>query len=64
MYGIDEQQGEGTEGLAEIIIGKQRNGPVDTIKLQFVKQYARFENRLGFRPDSLMPAEPSDETPF
>jgi replicative DNA helicase len=64
MYGIDEQQGEGTEGLAEIIIGKQRNGPVDTIKLQFVKQYARFENRLGFRPDSLMPAEPADETPF
>jgi replicative DNA helicase len=64
MFGIEEQQGESTEGLAEIIIGKQRNGPVDTVKLQFKKEYARFENRLGFRPDSIVPAEPMDDSPF
>ncbi len=32
------------QGTAEIIIGKQRNGPIGSINLAFVKQYARFEN--------------------
>ncbi len=35
---------EAPEGIAEIIIGKQRNGPVGTVQLAFVKQYTRFEN--------------------
>jgi replicative DNA helicase len=30
--------------LTEVIIGKQRNGPVGTVKLVFLPQYARFEN--------------------
>jgi replicative DNA helicase len=30
--------------LAEVIIGKQRNGPVGTVKVVFLPQYARFEN--------------------
>jgi replicative DNA helicase len=29
---------------ADIIIGKQRNGPIGDIKLTFMKEYARFEN--------------------
>ncbi|MFO1293426.1 MAG: replicative DNA helicase [Rubrivivax sp.] len=32
-------------GVAEIIVAKQRNGPVDTIKLTFLKPQTRFENR-------------------
>ncbi|MDX8377548.1 MAG: replicative DNA helicase [Mariprofundales bacterium] len=32
------------EGLAEIIISKQRNGPIGDIKLSFIKKFTRFEN--------------------
>jgi replicative DNA helicase len=27
-----------------VIIGKQRNGPIETVKLVFLPQFARFEN--------------------
>jgi replicative DNA helicase len=30
--------------IAEVIIGKQRNGPVGTVRVVFLPQYARFEN--------------------
>ncbi|NQU18678.1 replicative DNA helicase, partial [bacterium] len=32
------------KGLAEAIIAKQRNGPVGSFKLSFIKEYARFDN--------------------
>ncbi len=35
------------KGLAEIIIGKQRNGPLGTVRLTFLGQYTRFENFAG-----------------
>ncbi len=31
-------------GVAEVIIAKQRNGPVDTVEAAFLGQYTRFEN--------------------
>jgi replicative DNA helicase len=32
------------KGIAEIIIGKQRNGPIGKVKLTFLGEYTRFEN--------------------
>ena len=32
------------KGIAEIIIGKQRNGPIGTTRLTFLGQFTRFEN--------------------
>ena len=32
------------KGIAEIIIGKQRNGPIGTVNLAFLPQYTAFEN--------------------
>lgn len=34
------------QGIAEIIIAKQRNGPVGSMKLAFIKEYTRFENLI------------------
>jgi replicative DNA helicase len=35
------------KGIAEIIVGKQRNGPLGTVRLTFLGQYTRFENYAG-----------------
>jgi replicative DNA helicase len=40
-------------GIAELIIGKQRNGPIGTIKMAFIKEYTRFEN-LEWRHDDTL----------
>lgn len=42
VYNKSEDSPE--KGLAEIIIGKQRNGPTGKVKLSFLKDYTRFEN--------------------
>lgn len=35
------------KGIAEIIIGKQRNGPIGSVRLTFQGQYSRFDNYAG-----------------
>ncbi len=44
MYTNEGEPNPESEGVAEIIIGKQRNGPIGDVRLAFLKQYTRFEN--------------------
>ena len=32
------------QGIAELIVGKQRNGPTGVVKLAFIREFTRFEN--------------------
>lgn len=42
-YGLNvDEAGNSTQGMAEIIVAKHRNGAVDTIKLRFRKEQAKF----------------------
>lgn len=66
-FGSGDMQGESTEGIAEVIVGKQRNGPTGEIKLKFIKDYARFENLERFRqqlPAGEEPIAALEEPPF
>lgn len=73
VYGITSYQsgdmaGEQTEGVAEVIISKHRNGPIGEVKLKFLKDYARFENLERFRqhqlPEGEVPVAAIEEPPF
>mgnify|MGYP001358695539 CR=1 FL=1 len=39
------------KGTAEIIIGKQRNGPIGTVRVTFLGMYTKFENYAGMQPE-------------
>src|SRR6266478_660985 len=41
---------EDLRGLADLIIAKQRNGPIGTVPLRFLGQFTRFENRAEDLP--------------
>ncbi len=61
-YGFaNDEEGNSNSGVGEVIIAKHRNGGLETVKLRFVGQFARFENledtfanpRNDFNPNSM-----------
>ena len=53
---------ESLRGLAELIIGKQRNGPIGRVKLAFLREFTRFENLVAdVAEDETPSAPPPDE---
>jgi replicative DNA helicase len=49
-YADTEEERESSEGKADLIIAKQRNGPVGDIKLTFLKEFTRFVDRADDEP--------------
>lgn len=51
-YGIlQDEEGNSNQGIGEIIIAKHRNGALDSVRLRFIKEYARFDNIDGFQDE-------------
>jgi replicative DNA helicase len=47
MYMDKSQPPSDAQGVAELIIAKQRNGPTGVVKLAFIREFTRFENLAG-----------------
>lgn len=64
-YGItDDGQGNSTIGMAELIVAKHRNGPVDSAKTRYIGQFTKFADLETFGEDTygspsagMMPSE-------
>lgn len=41
---LEDEEGQSLKGVAEIIVAKHRNGALETIKLKFTSQFARFSD--------------------
>ncbi|MFN3939398.1 MAG: DnaB-like helicase C-terminal domain-containing protein, partial [Chitinophagales bacterium] len=48
-YGFDEdEEGNPTKGVAEVIVAKHRNGALDKIRVRFIDQYIKFVDMVDF----------------
>ncbi|GIV22627.1 MAG: replicative DNA helicase [Bacteroidia bacterium] len=53
-YGIlQDEEGQPTQGITEVLLSKQRNGPIGKVRLRFISDYMRF---LSLEP-TLLPAD-------
>ncbi|MBZ5608233.1 MAG: replicative DNA helicase [Acidobacteriia bacterium] len=54
---VYKPQDESLRGMAELLIGKQRNGPTGKVNLVFLKEFTKFENRTNDLGEDLMGGE-------
>ena len=59
-YDITESEGVSLKGIAEIIVAKHRNGALETVKLKFIDQFAKFTNLDEFDFSSLKDGDGMD----
>ncbi len=55
---MEDESGQSLKGVAEIIIAKHRNGALDTIKLRFADQFAKFSDLEDINFDSFPSRDP------
>jgi replicative DNA helicase len=62
-YKIDvDENGDSTAGVAEVLIAKNRNGPLKDVRLRFVSKYAKFvDAEMDYSPVHNIPANTSFE---
>lgn len=60
-YGLDEDaEGNSTQGLAELIISKHRNGALEDIPLRFIGHLAKFDNVDDFSFEGFSDMTPNE----
>jgi replicative DNA helicase len=59
---VDDAEREELKGIAELIVRKNRNGPIDTVRLVFQEQFASF--RSLSRADRAIEQRPGSEPPL
>jgi replicative DNA helicase len=52
------------KGVAEVILSKQRNGPIGNVELTFLKEFTRFENREVGPEDAMESGHPGGPGPL
>ncbi|MEI7663497.1 MAG: replicative DNA helicase [Bacteroidota bacterium] len=65
-YKIDvDENGDSTSGVADIIIAKNRNGPLKDVRIRFVSKFAKFvDAEMEYTPVNTIPANTSFEGSF
>jgi replicative DNA helicase len=53
-YGfLQDEEGNSNQGVGEIIVAKHRNGALDSVRLKFIGEFARFDNLNSFNDDPI-----------